>query len=161
MPEQMRFDGEVAFVTGGVSDIDEPGAHRVANGLPDVLAVAVDTASASSAEKAVRQAVEHCGRIDVVFNNAGIAGAQLAVARAARRRLPEGPRHQRRRRFAQTAPDPAAMRAAMENSTPCPASRSPTTWPSWPPTKPAALPATPCPSTAATALSSTGSRSVR
>ena len=61
MPEQMRFDGKVAFVTGGASglgaaaanrfasegakvvlaDIDEEGARRVANALPDALAVAV------------------------------------------------------------------------------------------------------------------------
>jgi len=92
----MRFQGKVAFVTGGasglgaaaatrfasegakvvVADIDEDGARRVADQLPDALAVTVDTADASSVEAAVRRAVEHYGRIDVVFNNAGIAGAQ-------------------------------------------------------------------------------------
>ncbi|MGH3283868.1 MAG: SDR family NAD(P)-dependent oxidoreductase, partial [Streptosporangiaceae bacterium] len=88
MPEQMRFDGKVAFVTGGasglgaaaaerfasegarvaVADIDEEGACRVANALPDGLAVTVDTASPSSVQRAVRRAVDHYGRIDVVFN---------------------------------------------------------------------------------------------
>src|SRR5271165_5420314 len=92
----MRFDGKVAFVTGGasglgaaaagrfasegarvvVADIDEPGARRVAYELPDALAVSVDTASV---QQAVRRAVDHYGRIDVVFNNAGIAGAQLPL----------------------------------------------------------------------------------
>jgi NAD(P)-dependent dehydrogenase (short-subunit alcohol dehydrogenase family) len=96
---QMRFDGKVAFVTGGasglgaaaagrfasegarvvVADIDEQGARRVADELPDALAVGVDTADASSVQQAVRRAVDHYGRIDVVFNNAGIAGAQLPL----------------------------------------------------------------------------------
>ena len=95
----MRFDGKVAFVTGGasglgaaaaerfasegarvvVADIDEEGARRVAEGLPDALAVAVDTANASSVQRAVQRAVDHYGRIDVVFNNAGIAGAELPL----------------------------------------------------------------------------------
>jgi NAD(P)-dependent dehydrogenase (short-subunit alcohol dehydrogenase family) len=92
----MRFLGKVALVTGGasgigaaaarrfasegakviVADIDEDGARRLADQLPDGFAVTVDTADASSVEAAVRRAVAHYGRIDVVFNNAGIAGAQ-------------------------------------------------------------------------------------
>jgi NAD(P)-dependent dehydrogenase (short-subunit alcohol dehydrogenase family) len=92
----MRFRGKVALVTGGasgigaaaarrfasegaqvvVADIDEDGARLLADDLPDGFAVTVDTADASSVEAAVRRAVDHYGRIDVVFNNAGIAGAQ-------------------------------------------------------------------------------------
>jgi NAD(P)-dependent dehydrogenase (short-subunit alcohol dehydrogenase family) len=99
VPEQMRFDGKVAFVTGGasglgaaaaerfasegarvaVADIDSDGARQVAGRLPDGFAVTVDTADADSVQAAVRAAVEHYGRIDVVFNNAGIAGAQLPL----------------------------------------------------------------------------------
>jgi NAD(P)-dependent dehydrogenase (short-subunit alcohol dehydrogenase family) len=99
VPEQMRFDGKVAFVTGGasglgaaaaerfasegarvaVADIDEDGARRVAGRLPGSLALTVDTANAASVQQAVRRAVDHYGRIDVVFNNAGIAGAQLPL----------------------------------------------------------------------------------
>ncbi len=99
MPEQMRFDGKVAFVTGGasgigaaaavrfasegaqvaVADIDSDGARRVAAALPDGFAVTVDTADAASVQAAVRAAVDHYGHIDVVFNNAGIAGAQLPL----------------------------------------------------------------------------------
>jgi NAD(P)-dependent dehydrogenase (short-subunit alcohol dehydrogenase family) len=94
--EHMRFRGKVALVTGGasgigaaaarrfasegaqvvVADIDEDGARLLADDLPDGFAVTVDTADASSVEAAVRRAVDHYGRIDVVFNNAGIAGAQ-------------------------------------------------------------------------------------
>ena len=95
----MRFDGKVAFVTGGasglgeagarrfaaegarvvVADIDADGAARVAGTLPDALAVTVDTADAASVQAAVAQAVAHYGRIDVVFNNAGITGVQLPL----------------------------------------------------------------------------------
>jgi NAD(P)-dependent dehydrogenase (short-subunit alcohol dehydrogenase family) len=92
----MRFQDKVAFVTGGasglgaaaatrfasegarvvVADIDQDGADRVAGRLRDGFAVTVDTADPSSVETAVRSAVDHYGRIDAVFNNAGIAGAQ-------------------------------------------------------------------------------------
>jgi len=95
-PDHMRFRGKVVLVTGGasgigaaaarrfasegaqvvVADIDEDGARQLADQLPDAFAVTVDTADASSVEAAVRRAVDHYGRIDVVFNNAGIAGGQ-------------------------------------------------------------------------------------
>src|SRR5260370_24968651 len=88
-PAHTRFQGKVAFVTGGasglgaaaaarfasegakvvVADIDQDGAHRVAERLPDGFAVAVDTADASSVEAAVRRAVEHYAPIDAAFNN--------------------------------------------------------------------------------------------
>src|ERR1700722_15596639 len=100
---QMRFDSKVAFVTGGasglgaaaagrfasegarvvVADIDEQGARRIADRLPDALAVSVDTADASSVQQAVRRAVDHYGRIDVVFNNAGSAGPRLPLPEVA------------------------------------------------------------------------------
>jgi NAD(P)-dependent dehydrogenase (short-subunit alcohol dehydrogenase family) len=94
-----RFAGKVVFVTGGASglgeaaavrlasegarvviaDIDSDGARRVAGQLPDALAVTVDTADAASVQNAVRAAVDHYGRIDVVFNNAGVTGAQFPL----------------------------------------------------------------------------------
>jgi len=96
---RMRFEGKVAFVTGGasglgeaaairfaregaavvVADIDADGARRVAATLPDGFAVTVDTADPASVEAAVAAAVEHYGRIDVVFNNAGIVGLQVPL----------------------------------------------------------------------------------
>lgn len=42
----------------------------------------MDTSKAESVEKAIQDAVEHYGRIDIIFNNAGISGEQLPVAEA-------------------------------------------------------------------------------
>jgi NAD(P)-dependent dehydrogenase (short-subunit alcohol dehydrogenase family) len=95
-PEDMRFRGTVLFVTGGasglgaatarrfaaegakvvVADIDDVAARELAASLPDALAVDVDTADPASVEQAVATAVGHYGRLDVVFNNAGIEGDQ-------------------------------------------------------------------------------------
>ena len=95
----MRFDGKVAFITGGgsglgeaaalrlaqegarvaVADIDEASAQRVAAGLPDATAVGVDVSDAPSVQRAVAATVERFGRLDVVFNNAGIPGSQQVL----------------------------------------------------------------------------------
>ena len=91
-----RFEGKVAFVTGGasglgaaaaqrfsdegaqvaVADIDGAAAEKLAASLRDGYAVQVDTSDAESVARGVADAVEHFGRLDVVFNNAGITGAQ-------------------------------------------------------------------------------------
>jgi len=92
----MRFNEKVAFITGGASglgfavaellasegakivvvDIAEGAAEDAAARLPDALAVAADTSSSASVKAAVDAAIARYGRIDIVFNNAGIAGAQ-------------------------------------------------------------------------------------
>lgn len=97
-----RFDGKVVFITGGaaglgaataqrfadegarvaVADINVQGAQEVAGKLPDAIALQVDTSDPQSVEKAIATTVERMGRIDVIFNNAGISGEQLPVAEA-------------------------------------------------------------------------------
>jgi meso-butanediol dehydrogenase / (S,S)-butanediol dehydrogenase / diacetyl reductase len=87
-----RFEGKVAFVTGGasglgaaaakrfsdegaqvaVADIDAAGAEKVAASLRDGYAVQLDTSDAESVARGVADVVEHFGRLDVVFNNAGV-----------------------------------------------------------------------------------------
>ncbi|MDW3845739.1 SDR family oxidoreductase [Micromonospora sp. BRA006-A] len=95
----MRFRDKVVLVTGGASglgeatarrfaaegaklviaDINTEGAERVAASLPDALAVTVDTGDATSVERGIAEAVSRYGRLDVVFNNAGIDGQQQAL----------------------------------------------------------------------------------
>lgn len=95
----MRFRDKVVLVTGGASglgeatarrfaaeggklviaDINTEGAERVAASLPDALAVTVDTGDAASVERGIAEAVGRYGRLDVVFNNAGIDGQQQAL----------------------------------------------------------------------------------
>ncbi|MCI4064100.1 glucose 1-dehydrogenase [Micromonospora sp. R77] len=92
----MRFQDKVAFVTGGASglgaaaarrfasegarvviaDINTEGAEQVAAGLPDAYAVTVDTGEAVSVEQGIADAMQRYGRLDVIFNNAGIDGQQ-------------------------------------------------------------------------------------
>jgi len=92
-----RFDEKVAVVTGGGSgigraaslafaaeganvaavDIDEASAERTAQEIRgkggDALGVRCDVTSSSDVQAMVQQVVERFGRIDVLFNNAGIA----------------------------------------------------------------------------------------
>ncbi|WP_446218159.1 SDR family NAD(P)-dependent oxidoreductase [Micromonospora sp. IBHARD004] len=92
----MRFQDRVALVTGGASglgeaaarrfaaegakvviaDIDAEGAERVAAGLPDGYPVTMDTGEATSVEQGIADAMQRYGRIDVIFNNAGVDGQQ-------------------------------------------------------------------------------------
>lgn len=93
----MRFQDKVVFITGGASGLGEAAARRFADEgakivIADInedaasalaaalkgggFAVRVDTSDPASVQAAVAAAVEHYGRIDVVFNNAGITGDQ-------------------------------------------------------------------------------------
>ncbi|MER7166145.1 SDR family oxidoreductase [Micromonospora sp. NPDC000207] len=92
----MRFQDRVVFVTGGASGLGEATARRfaaegakvvvadvateragrVVDSLPDALAVTVDTGDAASVEEGIADTVQRYGRLDVVFNNAGIDGRQ-------------------------------------------------------------------------------------
>lgn len=98
----MRLDGKVAIITGGasgiglatvrkfvregarvvVADIDLERAEKVvaeleADGSAGVaVAAQVDVSVYSQVEATVRRAVEAFGKLDVIFNNAGIAGGK-------------------------------------------------------------------------------------
>ena len=98
-----RFEDKVVLVTGGAGAIGSAAARRFAaegarlvildrnregrRRLPtssskagtQALAVTADVGSESEVDRAVAEAVDHFGRLDVLFNNAGIAGKVAPV----------------------------------------------------------------------------------
>ena len=92
----MRLNDKVALVTGAASgigqataflfgqegaqvmcaDVDREGAERTARQIVDsggdAASAQADVRQGSDVERMVRSTVERCGRIDVLFNNAGI-----------------------------------------------------------------------------------------
>jgi NAD(P)-dependent dehydrogenase (short-subunit alcohol dehydrogenase family) len=96
-----RLSGKIAVVTGGASGIGEASvrefvqegaraviadlqydlARQVASTLGDsVVAIACDVTREADVEAAIALAVERWGRLDVMFNNAGIIGAVGGIA---------------------------------------------------------------------------------
>src|SRR5438046_2414172 len=69
-PDRGEFTGRARLIAARDDHLHPGGAD------PGGLAVTVNTADAASVETAVRRAVDRYTRIDVVFNNAGIACAQ-------------------------------------------------------------------------------------
>ncbi len=87
----MRFANKVAFITGGGSGIGAATARQMAREgaalvLVDIsleaaeavarevdgIAIAADVSQRAEIEAAIAQAVQHHGRIDILFNNAGV-----------------------------------------------------------------------------------------
>jgi NAD(P)-dependent dehydrogenase (short-subunit alcohol dehydrogenase family) len=97
------LDGKATIITGAASgigraasrlfrdagarlmliDLDEERLRETASGLgsdSEVLVRTADVSDAHAVEQAVAAAVEHFGRLDCAFNNAGVEPAQIAVA---------------------------------------------------------------------------------
>src|SRR3981189_1401462 len=80
---QLDFKGGTAIVTGGMQGIGAAIVKRLeASGAKVRVwdldgAPKVDVADASSVKKAVESALQDLGKIDVLVNNAGIAGLNM------------------------------------------------------------------------------------
>lgn len=98
------FDGKVAIVTGAasgigqttaefyardgarvvVSDVNEEGGRdtveRIERAGGEAIFVATDVSDPAACEALVAQTLDHFGRLDIAFNNAGIGGAQALTA---------------------------------------------------------------------------------
>ena len=95
-----KLDGKIAIVTGAASglgkaiaqrftsegakvmiaDLQEEAGKTVANSLTNGLFCQVDVSVPSEVEAMVATAVAHYGKLDVLVNNAGIAGQQASTA---------------------------------------------------------------------------------
>ena len=80
---QLDFKGKTAVVTGGMQGIGAAIVKRLeASGAKVAVwdldhADKIDVSSPSSVEKAVEKTLKHLGKIDVLVNNAGIAGKNM------------------------------------------------------------------------------------
>ncbi len=88
-----RLDGKVTIITGGANgmgrlacerfaaegskivaaDLDQAAVDEVASAIPDAIGVAVDVRDEAQVASMVAAAVERFGRLDVIYNNAGVS----------------------------------------------------------------------------------------
>lgn len=104
----MSFEGKVALITGGssgigreaalkftqkgakvvVADIDEAGGaetvQMVKDAGGDAFFIKTDVAQEDEIQAMVRRTVEHFGRLDYAFNNAGVTGEIAPTAQSSR-----------------------------------------------------------------------------
>jgi NAD(P)-dependent dehydrogenase (short-subunit alcohol dehydrogenase family) len=74
-----RFEGRVAFVTGGASGLGRAAAERFAREGARVVVADLDRSGADAVDRSFEVALDAFGQIDVIFNNAGIVGPQLPL----------------------------------------------------------------------------------
>lgn len=94
-----RFEDKVALITGGaaglgegvalrlaeegakivIADVDAEAGEKVAAGLPDAIFTQVDTSDPAQVEASFAAGIDKYGKVDVVYNNAGITGEQQPV----------------------------------------------------------------------------------
>lgn len=68
-----------AGATVAVADLDQAGARTIAASIPGALPVGIDIADPASVRRAFDEVISQTGRIDVLVNNAGIAGRAAPV----------------------------------------------------------------------------------
>lgn len=98
--DAIRMDRKVAVITGGaggigaataklmasrgarivIADIAYDAAKRLADDLPDAIAVPLDLADEASIVAMIEATVAHFGRLDVLHNNAALLGPDTAQA---------------------------------------------------------------------------------
>jgi NAD(P)-dependent dehydrogenase (short-subunit alcohol dehydrogenase family) len=94
-----RFEDKVALITGGaaglgegvaqrlaeegakivIADVDAEAGEKVAAALPDAIFTKVDTSDPAQVEASFAAGIDKYGKVDVVYNNAGITGEQQPV----------------------------------------------------------------------------------
>jgi NAD(P)-dependent dehydrogenase (short-subunit alcohol dehydrogenase family) len=68
-----------AGATVAIADINLAAAQQTAASIPDSFALEVDVTNASSVGRVIQDVLNKCGQVDVLVNNAGIAGKSAPI----------------------------------------------------------------------------------